>query len=82
MQIFPHELYDAAIPIGTAIVSVLGLMIRNAILGSKDELKTQMNDIGSQIKVHVAEDKVFHEGYEKRLDKIDSALERGLNKHA
>jgi hypothetical protein len=80
MQIFPHELYDAAVPVGSFIIGGIGLMIRAAILKSKEELKEQINSIGGKIDIHVAEDRIIHEGFGKRVDKLESITDRDFRK--
>ena len=69
---FPHEFYDAAFPIGTAIVSVIGLMIRSAILQSTKELGEKIGKIGTNLDVHIAEDAIIHPALERRLAKIEN----------
>jgi hypothetical protein len=76
MQILPHELYDAAIPVGSLIIGGIGLMIRSAIVSAKEELKVQINTIGGKIDVHVAEDRIIHDGMNKRVDKVESSIDR------
>lgn len=70
--IVPHEMYDLAVPVGTVIAAVIGLMIRSAILSSKVEVVQAVAVVDKKIDVHLGEDAIIHSGIEKRLDKLEA----------
>jgi hypothetical protein len=71
--IVPHWVYDAAVPVGTALVGIVGLMIRNAILSSRVIVVQEIGKVAQAVAVHVAEDDVKHTDFDRRVTALERA---------
>lgn len=63
-------------PFATAILALIGLLIRNAILDSTLRLSNQINLVGNKIDMHVASDLEKHDALDKHLTFSDGRLDR------
>lgn len=68
----PHWLYDAAVPIGTIVVALLGFYIKWINGEQTKDLKKDIGDVLTTMKVHIAEDEIIHDGIEKRVSNIEN----------
>ena len=75
----PHWVTDLSatlIPIGTIVMAVVGLMIRNAILTSTASLSERIGAIGSKITAHEAADVEKHKAIDYAIEQHDRRFDR------
>jgi hypothetical protein len=68
----PHWLYDVSVPIGTVVLAAMGFWFKDIINRQTKSIVTEVQRIGTEVKVHVAEDDLIHEGIERRITTLES----------
>ena len=67
----PHWIIDIAFPVGTAACAIIGLMIKSAIQASAAATVKEIGLVGGKIDIHIAEDRILHDGMERRLTNLE-----------
>lgn len=67
----PHEIYDAAVPVGAIITTVAGLYLRDAVRKGTAAITVEVQKIGRTLDIHLAEDHLIHGSIEDRLKKLE-----------
>jgi hypothetical protein len=72
----PHWIYDISVPIGTVVLAAMGFWFKDIINKQTKHIVDKVDEIGTDLKVHIAEDDIIHEGVERRVSILESIKNR------
>ena len=67
----PHEVYDAAVPIGAVVTAIAGLYLRDAVRKGTAAITAEVQKVGRVLDIHLAEDHLIHGNIETRVTRLE-----------